>query len=98
MSLLEEVKKVLLAVEGVEEVRMGKELWGEGTPGAERGGDLVAVSEEDAWFTYYYWMDDAVAPDYAAVSISTASRVMIPWSFSLIPRSRTQKSKPQNSF
>ncbi|GAA5497421.1 hypothetical protein Rhal01_03617 [Rubritalea halochordaticola] len=65
MSLLEEVKKTLLEVEGVEEVRMGKELWGEGTPGAERGGDLVAVSEENAWFTYYYWTDDAVAPDYA---------------------------------
>ncbi|SHJ71218.1 Predicted pyrophosphatase or phosphodiesterase, AlkP superfamily [Rubritalea squalenifaciens DSM 18772] len=65
MSLLEEVKKTLLEVGGVEEVRMGKELWGEGTPGAERGGDLVAVSEEDAWFTYYYWTDDAVAPDYA---------------------------------
>ena len=33
--------------------------------GRERGGDFVAVSESDAWFTYYYWMDDAVAPDFA---------------------------------
>jgi predicted AlkP superfamily pyrophosphatase or phosphodiesterase len=30
-----------------------------------RAGDLVAVSREDAWFTYYYWLDDAVAPDFA---------------------------------
>jgi hypothetical protein len=31
----------------------------------ERSGDLVAVARPDAWFTYYYWLDDAVAPDYA---------------------------------
>jgi predicted AlkP superfamily pyrophosphatase or phosphodiesterase len=30
-----------------------------------RCGDLVAVAKPDAWFTYYYWMDDARAPDYA---------------------------------
>ncbi len=31
----------------------------------ERAGDLVAVAEPDAWFTYYYWLDDAKAPDFA---------------------------------
>lgn len=31
----------------------------------ERAGDLVAVAEPDSWFTYYYWLDDAKAPDYA---------------------------------
>ncbi len=31
----------------------------------ERAGDFIAVSKENAWFTYYYWMDDAVAPDFA---------------------------------
>lgn len=31
----------------------------------ERSGELVAVAEPDAWFTYYYWLDDAKAPDYA---------------------------------
>jgi hypothetical protein len=25
----------------------------------------VAVAEADAWFTYYYWLDDARAPDFA---------------------------------
>ena len=25
----------------------------------------MAVSEADAWFTYYFWDDDAKAPDYA---------------------------------
>lgn len=31
----------------------------------ERAGDLVAVAKPDSWFTYYYWFDDAKAPDYA---------------------------------
>jgi predicted AlkP superfamily pyrophosphatase or phosphodiesterase len=30
-----------------------------------RAGDLIAVASENAWFTYYYWMDDKVAPDFA---------------------------------
>lgn len=31
----------------------------------ERTGDLVLVAESDSWFTYYWWLDDARAPDYA---------------------------------
>lgn len=30
-----------------------------------RSGELIALAEEDAWFTYYYWLDDALAPDFA---------------------------------
>jgi predicted AlkP superfamily pyrophosphatase or phosphodiesterase len=28
-------------------------------------GDIVAVAEAGAWFTYYYWQGDAQAPDFA---------------------------------
>ncbi|GLZ11775.1 alkaline phosphatase family protein [Actinomadura sp. NBRC 104425] len=31
----------------------------------ERSGELVAIAEPDAWFAYYYWLDDARAPDFA---------------------------------
>jgi predicted AlkP superfamily pyrophosphatase or phosphodiesterase len=31
----------------------------------ERAGELVCLAEPDAWFTYYYWLDDARAPDFA---------------------------------
>lgn len=31
----------------------------------KRAGDLVVVSKPDAWFTYYYWLDDSKAPDFA---------------------------------
>jgi predicted AlkP superfamily pyrophosphatase or phosphodiesterase len=30
-----------------------------------RAGELVVVAEPDAWFTYYYWLDDDRAPDFA---------------------------------
>jgi predicted AlkP superfamily pyrophosphatase or phosphodiesterase len=30
-----------------------------------RSGELIALSQPDAWFTYYYWLDDARAPDFA---------------------------------
>ena len=30
-----------------------------------RAGDLVAVAAPGAWFSYYYWLDDARAPDFA---------------------------------
>lgn len=31
----------------------------------ERSGEFVLVAERGAWFTYYYWLDDASAPDFA---------------------------------
>ena len=30
-----------------------------------RAGDLIAVSEPRSWFTYYFWLDDRRAPDFA---------------------------------
>src|SRR5205085_5415538 len=36
----------------------------------ERSGELVLISEPDAWFAYPFWLDDRHAPDYArAVAI-----------------------------
>ena len=30
-----------------------------------RSGDLIVVARENAWFTYYYWLDERRAPDFA---------------------------------
>jgi hypothetical protein len=30
-----------------------------------RAGDLILVTDPTSWFTYYYWQDDARAPDFA---------------------------------
>jgi predicted AlkP superfamily pyrophosphatase or phosphodiesterase len=36
----------------------------------ERAGELVVLSDRDAWFAYPFWIDDKLAPDYArAVAI-----------------------------
>jgi len=32
---------------------------------SDRAGDLLLVSEMGRWFSYYYWLDDARAPDFA---------------------------------
>jgi predicted AlkP superfamily pyrophosphatase or phosphodiesterase len=36
----------------------------------DRSGELILLSEPDAWFAYPFWLDDRLAPDYArAVAI-----------------------------
>ena len=30
-----------------------------------RSGELIALAKPNAWFTYYYWMEDQHAPDFA---------------------------------
>ncbi len=64
-SLMAEVEEVLRAADGVEEVRLAADVYPPHSTGIERAGDFIAVAEENAWFTYYYWENDAVAPDFA---------------------------------
>ncbi len=58
------VAKVCAGLRGVAEVldRPGQAGYGLGHP---RSGELVLVAEPGAWFTYYYWLDDSRAPDFA---------------------------------
>jgi predicted AlkP superfamily pyrophosphatase or phosphodiesterase len=59
-----EVKALLERLDGVETVldAEGKRAHGLDHP---RSGELVAISRADRWFTYYFWLDDDRAPDYA---------------------------------
>ncbi len=61
---LPRVRTLLEKLDGVDEVldRAGQQRYG---LDHERSGDLVLVADPDAWFTYYYWLDDANAPDFA---------------------------------
>ncbi len=59
-----QVRDTLAALPGVAQVLDRQQQEAAGIA-HERSGDLIAVSEENAWFTYYYWLDDAVAPDFA---------------------------------
>jgi predicted AlkP superfamily pyrophosphatase or phosphodiesterase len=63
-SLLRRVRSLLEETPGIAEVRTAGEMWGSGI-GAQRAGDLVTIAEPDSWFTYYFWEDPRVAPDYA---------------------------------
>jgi predicted AlkP superfamily pyrophosphatase or phosphodiesterase len=63
-SILGEVRSLLDNTPGIDEVRVPAESWGPGT-GTERAGDFIAIAGPDAWFTYYFWQDDSLAPDYA---------------------------------
>ncbi|MEZ6183971.1 MAG: alkaline phosphatase family protein [Planctomycetota bacterium] len=59
---LQPVRELLQAVPGVERVLEGADR---GALDHPRAGDLVCVAAQGAWFTYYYWLDDALAPDFA---------------------------------
>lgn len=61
---INEVRMLLQAVPGVARV-LDDEGKREAHLDHPRAGELVAIAEPDTWFTYYYWLDDAVAPDYA---------------------------------
>ncbi len=63
-ALLPAVRAVVERLDGVASVL---DAAGQRAAGLDhaRSGDLVAFSAEDAWFTYYYWEDDAKAPDFA---------------------------------
>ena len=58
------VRDLLDSTPGVAEVRCPAQTWGTGSASG-RAGDFIAVAAPDAWFTYYFWEDDALAPDYA---------------------------------
>ncbi len=63
-TIVDKVREVLENTPGVDEVRVPLATWGPGIA-TDRAGDLIAVAAPDAWFTYYFWDDDALAPDYA---------------------------------
>jgi len=58
------VTKLLLDTPGIAEVLDEQGKRDAGLDHA-RAGELVAVAEAGRWFTYYYWLDDAMAPDFA---------------------------------
>jgi predicted AlkP superfamily pyrophosphatase or phosphodiesterase len=56
-SILEKIEGVKLVLDEVE-----KEQY---KINHERSGDFILMAKADSWFTYYYWTDDKLAPDFA---------------------------------
>ena len=63
-SLTNEVRALVEKQAGVEKVLATAEQTSLGINHA-RSGDLIAVADASSWFTYYYWLDDSRAPDFA---------------------------------
>jgi len=61
---LQRARQVLTGAKGIEQVldRTAQARFGIDHP---RAGDLVLVAERECWFSYYYWLDDQRAPDFA---------------------------------
>lgn len=64
LAYLDKVRSLLEATDGVAQVldATGKQQYHLDHP---RAGELIAIAQPDAWFTYYYWQDDRRAPDFA---------------------------------
>lgn len=65
-TVTEQVKSLLKNAAGIELV-LDQEEQVKYHINHDRSGDLVLVAKENSWFTYYFWLDDAKAPDYARV-------------------------------
>ena len=65
-SVTDKVKNLLEKVPGVELI-LDKTAQRNYHIDHERSGDLVLMADQQSWFTYYFWLDDALAPDYARV-------------------------------
>jgi predicted AlkP superfamily pyrophosphatase or phosphodiesterase len=63
-ELIPEVREVVQSVPGVQQVLAKQDKYLLGLE-HERSGELIAVADSKSWFTYYYWMDERRAPDYA---------------------------------
>ncbi|RBP44329.1 putative AlkP superfamily pyrophosphatase or phosphodiesterase [Roseimicrobium gellanilyticum] len=63
-SIAPEVIEVLQNTPGVQQILGKQEKFFAGLD-HYRSGDLVVVSDFRSWFTYYYWENDKLAPDFA---------------------------------
>jgi predicted AlkP superfamily pyrophosphatase or phosphodiesterase len=63
-SLENSVRKLLEKLDAAETI-LGKAEKAAAGIDHLRAGDLIAIAKENTWFTYYYWFDDSIAPDFA---------------------------------
>ena len=63
-SIESQVRSLLESTPGIDSI------WGDNEKKEKgiyhkRAGNLVVTSNENSWFTYYYWLNDKLAPDFA---------------------------------
>ena len=61
---IDDVRDLVASTDGVEQV-LDTNTKADYDLDHPNSGELIAISERDAWFSYYYWLDDDMAPDFA---------------------------------
>jgi predicted AlkP superfamily pyrophosphatase or phosphodiesterase len=91
-AALPRVRSLLESTEGVAQV-LGSEEKRACHLEHPRAGELVAIAQPDAWFTYYYWPDDRRAPDFARTVDIHRKPGYDPVELFIDPRLRSPKAK-----
>lgn len=63
-AITQQVRSLLEKIPGIELI-LDKDEQAKYHIDHARAGDLVLMADSKSWFTYYFWMDDSMAPDYA---------------------------------
>ena len=63
-SRIPDVVKLFEGTQGTRRVLHGDAIAEAGLD-HERSGDVILMADPDCWYTYYYWLDDDKAPDFA---------------------------------
>lgn len=61
---ISEVRDLVASTEGVDRV-LDAQTKSDVDLDHPNSGELIAIAEPDAWFSYYYWLDESKAPDFA---------------------------------
>ncbi|HHP7230333.1 MAG TPA: alkaline phosphatase family protein [Xenococcaceae cyanobacterium] len=64
LDYLDEVRSILEATPGIAQI-LDESTKKDYQLDHPRSGELIAIAQPQAWFTYYYWLDDSHAPDFA---------------------------------
>lgn len=64
LTLKDELVALFKSVKGIEKVLVDGDIE-KAHLNHCRCGDIVLVADKNSWFTYYYWLDDAKAPDFS---------------------------------
>ena len=64
-GFMNESKRVVENIEGIEKVIYGSEQKKRLNIDHERSGEIIAISDRDKWFSYYWWYEDEKAPNFA---------------------------------
>lgn len=65
-TIISKISKLLSTIKGIDIVIQNSEKE-KYKLNHQRSGDLIVVANESSWFSYYYWLDDKKAPDFAQI-------------------------------